>query len=629
MAHDPAEHAADDLEALARRRFGNLSEAEKRLVQAMPQGDVAYCGTSEDDNDPANDPADADGTGGKSKRWDNKRRIRADLIRWLCVNPGVLRRTDPRGIRIHAAAITGGLDLSFATVPFPLTLNRCRLAAGGNFESVTIPRLELDGSWTGSLAADSADVRGDISLANGFSAVGGVSMLGAQIGGDLNCAGGTLRNPGGDALVADDSEIKGSVLLTEGFSAVGEVRMLGAQIRGDLNCSRGTVRNLGGYALAAEYAEIKGRILLTDGFSAVGEVQLGGAQVGREIDCSDASFKNPGGRALSAEGIEVKGDVSFTGEKFSAEGEVGLSGAQIGGDLECERGSFSSLNLYAAIVKKIFSWYSMQNARSTHLDLRNASVGLIHDDNVSWPEKGNLLLDGLVYERITGGPTGAEERLNWLDRQSEFKPQPYRQLAKVLRELGDDDGAKQVLFELEKRVHADDRKRIAHAPFRWFRFSEDIVSNATVGYGIYPARAVWYLCGLTAMGWIVHRRAQRVGAMAPIDKDAYAEFHDNNGKPPARYQPFSPLIYSVENCIPLVKLGQDERWQPDPNPQRVVSPVAQGKFRGVVDSALDFVVRDWAVTPVALRWIRWILIGLGWLLATFFVAGLTGFIKVG
>jgi hypothetical protein len=150
---------------------------------------------------------------------------------------------------------------------------------------------------------------------------------------------------------------------------------------------------------------------------------------------------------------------------------------------------------------------------------------------------------------------------------------------------------------------------------------------AASGYGIYPRWAIWYLGGLAALGWIVHRRAQRVGAMAPTDKDAYAEFR--KGRTPAHYQPFNPLIYSIENCIPLVKLGQDERWQPDPNPQRCAPPVAGGKLRRVLDSALDPFVPDWAMTPAALRWIRWIMIGLGWLLATFFVAGLSGIIRTG
>jgi hypothetical protein len=361
-----------------------------------------------------------------------------------------------------------------------------------------------------------------------------------------------------------------------------------------------------------------------NGFSAVGEVRLLGAQIGGDLVCTDGTFKSQGGEGLSADDAEVKGNV-FLNDSFSA-GKVRMRGAHIVGGLECGGGTFSALDLYKATIKGTFGWHDVKSA-NMQLDFRNASVGAIWDDQASWPDRGNLLLDGFVYEIISSGPTGAEERLEWLDRQGVFKPQPYRQLAKVLRERGDDGGAKQVLFELESRARAEDRKRLVHSPVRWLiRSSADVISDATVGYGIYPGRAMWYLCGLTALGWIVHRRAQRVGAMAPTDKDAYAEFLKS--QTPVHYEPFNPLIYSLENCVPLVKLGQDERWQPDPNPQRSVPPVAGGKLRLVVDSVLDFVVRDWAVTPAALRWFRWIMIGLGWLLATFFVAGLTG-IKVG
>jgi hypothetical protein len=560
MADDSARHA-DDLEALARRRFGKLSEAEERLVRAAPEGEVATCGPNSDDKSPAND-------------WESEREIRAELMRWLCVDREASKRIDPRGIQVYAAKITNKLDLSRATVPFPLRFSRCRLATDADLSYVTIPELNLDGSSTGSLRANGADVRGNVFLRDGFSADGEVALMGAQIGGNLECRGGTFKQ----ALTADRIKVEGDVVLSR-LSAEGEVRLIAAQIGSELNCSNG-------------------------------------------------NFKNPGHTALYAEGARVEGAV-LMGDGFHAEGDVVLVGAQLGEGLTCKGGTFSRLDLRLATVKGIFIWsvINRKNGRNTELDLMNASVGSIVDDEASWPDRGNLFLDGFVYERFWGGPTDARTRLEWLDRQRKFTPQPYRQLAKVLREMGDDEGAKKVLFELEKRSRAEDRRRIVHAPVRWFRFGEDVVSDATVGYGIYPGKAIWYLGGLTALGWIVHRRAQRVGAMAPTDKDAYDEFR--KGQSPVPYQPFNPLIYSVENCIPLVRLGQDERWQPDPDPQRLARPVAGGRFWRVVDLVLDFLVPDWAVTPVALRWFRWIMIGLGWLLATFFVAGLTGVIKVG
>jgi hypothetical protein len=109
-------------------------------------------------------------------------------------------------------------------------------------------------------------------------------------------------------------------------------------------------------------------------------------------------------------------------------------------------------------------------------------VGAIWDDEPSWPGQGSLDLDGFVYGGFFGGPTDAPTRLRWLDRQGQFKPQPYRQLAKVLRELGDDEGAKRVLLEREGRARAAERRRLI-APARWLHFAEDTLPYATVGYG--------------------------------------------------------------------------------------------------------------------------------------------------
>jgi hypothetical protein len=95
----------DDLEALARARFGALSQAEQKLLRAAPKGEVAWCGPSAKDDDPANDPAKAD-------EWGPEREIHAKVIRWLCRDRDAASAVDPVGIQVHAARITGGLDLS-------------------------------------------------------------------------------------------------------------------------------------------------------------------------------------------------------------------------------------------------------------------------------------------------------------------------------------------------------------------------------------------------------------------------------------------------------------------------------------------------------------------------------------
>src|SRR5712671_1862962 len=171
MADASGQHAKG-LEGLVPQRLGvSLSVAERRLLRAAPKGEYAVCGPTDDAKDPANDPAKAD-------NWCPEREVRSDLIRWLCIDTEASKTVDPRGIRIYGAKITDKLDLSNATVPFPLGLYRCRLAEEARLEYVRIPALELWGSSTGSINADGAEVRGDFFLSRGFSALGQVRLLG-------------------------------------------------------------------------------------------------------------------------------------------------------------------------------------------------------------------------------------------------------------------------------------------------------------------------------------------------------------------------------------------------------------------------------------------------------------------
>jgi len=69
------------------------------------------------------------------------------------------------------------------------------------------------------------------------------------------------------------------------------------------------------------------------------------------------------------------------------------------------------------------------------------------DDAECWPKAGMLFLDGFQYEEIAyGSPVGWKDRLVWLERQEEFVPGPYEQLAKVYRARRDAHAARKVLI---------------------------------------------------------------------------------------------------------------------------------------------------------------------------------------
>jgi len=181
--------------------------------------------------------------------------------------------------------------------------------------------------------------------------------------------------------------------------------------------------------------------------------------------------------------------------------------------------------------------------------------------------------------------------------QQPFTPGPYRQLAKVMRNAGVDRGAVRVLFTMEDRLWKEEHPfpaGLLRLPLKW-----------VVGYGYYPLRALAGLVLLVMIGWGIFFGAKSAGALVPKEQRAY-EFYKANGRAPAHYAPLSPLVYSIENSVPLVKLGQIDNWQPDPN-----RPGDVPAFN----------------SPRLLFGFQWLQVLLGWILATLFVAGVTGIVQ--
>ncbi len=302
-----------DLKSRAQELFNDLSFAETRLVEAAPNGQFAVCGPNSQDSDPANSPRNAD-------HWGDERGIRADLVRWICRDPSAKDLVDPRGLQIYGAKLVGVLDLSQVCVPFPLALVRCRVTEEILLRAVEIPLLAFDGSWVCAIKADGADVKGGVTLRNGFRAVQQVRFHRARIGVDLDCGGGTFVNPPragaeGSALAADGATFGGGIFLNNGFHAEGEVRLSRAHIRGDLDCSGGTFHNRGsqtavgsGTALNGDGINVVGSIFLR-GIRCEGEVRLPRAKVGGDVDCGGARISNPflWGPAGSAGAITIEG----------------------------------------------------------------------------------------------------------------------------------------------------------------------------------------------------------------------------------------------------------------------------------------------------------------------------------
>jgi hypothetical protein len=257
--------------------------------------------------------------------------------------------------------------------------------------------------------------------------------------------------------------------------------------------------------------------------------------------------------------------------------------------------------LFGATVKQTLAWIGLDKNSPVRLDLRHASVGVIGDDEQSWPRKGNLLLDGFVYEKIGEGPTDAGKRLQWLARQPDgFVPQPYRQLAKVLREAGDDAGARDVLIAMENA-------RLRHGTLSFTQRVVAWILRLTVGYGYKPLRALWYIAFFVLLGTMLFSWGRNSNVIVAV-----------TGKyTPAPYQSFNPFVYSLENFLPLVNLRMAEYWMPDANaaPTPLLLPFSD----------------TLAPAPLwlgsFLRWYLWLHILLGWFFASMLIAGVTGLVR--
>jgi hypothetical protein len=262
-----------------------------------------------------------------------------------------------------------------------------------------------------------------------------------------------------------------------------------------------------------------------------------------------------------------------------------------------------------AAIKRGFIWVGVQDPARARLTLESASVGTLLDDSASWPTPGNLILGGLVYERFSVlAPRAAGMRLDWLARQKTFARQPYLQVAKVLRDEGDEKGARHVCYQMECRGA---RSADSFAGRTW-----DRVLRYVVGYGYYPGRALLCLGFLVVLGFLYFTLGFYCRGVVPTEENAYARFI-RAGSLPDNYVRFHAAFYSIENSVPLIRLGQADLWEPAPGP-RARDSSARGPGRRLIGHL---------VSPGLLFWVRLIQMGLGWFFATMGIAAVTGLVR--
>jgi hypothetical protein len=376
-------------------------------------------------------------------------------------------------------------------------------------------------------------------------------------------------------------KVESGVALRAGFTANGRVRLIGARLGANFDCNGGIFKGTDGEALLADSMKLDGSVLLNQGFKAQGEVRLLGAEIGGNLSCDAGQFVNPGKAALTADRAKVEGNI-FLNDRFFAQGRVSLPSATING---------------------FFVWRGVQQPAETILDLRSAHIATLVFGRDSWPSPGKLFLHGLTYDFLDDQQTfGAETWIQWLRLQPSqpFRPQPYEQLASVLRKDGQDGDAK--LVQYAKELDRARRSRLTWSQVPWYR-----IFGPMIGYGYKPWRAFWMSLIVIFFGaWLFGVGAAH-GIMVPSKPEGFVINKDDTQEFSPNYPQFAPFMYSLDTFTPLISLDQADYWLPAANrgALRALGPI---EFR----------------TGALLRIYMWFHIVAGWTLSTLLFVGLTG-----
>jgi hypothetical protein len=365
----------------------------------------------------------------------------------------------------------------------------------------------------------------------------------------------------------------------------------------EINLSDSKIRflNLHGtkvVSLNAQGIYCKSDIFLRGGFEANGIIDFISAQIGDSLDCSNGKFNSR--YALNFTSTKINGSV-FLNDNFESNGKVSFHSSYIG------------KSLIFTNAKKI-AYLNLESAHISRLDFDINNVETID-------------LDGFVYEHLDMTEQDLTSPAKWLEKmpkENDFKPQPYKQLAKVLRNMGHNKDADDTMIKYNEQLTKKD-----FSPFKW-------IYGKTAGYGYKPMNIFWTMFSIWLVCGLFYLNASKVAVFAPnnplvFQKKDYYECHiEENGtalsdrwnhekynttnnwvlneKLEGEYTTFNPFWYSLDVILPIVDLQVEKDW---------------GQYVSM---------NNWTLNDFT-RWLMWFEIIVGWMYSLILVAILSGLAK--
>ena len=406
----------------------------------------------------------------ESEGWSDKRVLSPDFLETILLFDPFRNALHRQGVRIVGAWFRQPIEMENGRITHHLWLEKCRIEKEVKLSRLECPGLSFDGS---------------VFLRK-------PSLAGAWIKGQLDMSKVKCR----DDLDLTTLRVDGSFLMCEG-AELKNVNLGGARIGGQFSLASSTFRgDLNMNALEVGYSL----------FMCRGQVD------GRK---EPAEF-----REIKLDFARIGGSLKLYGSIFR--GEINLTGTRIDRKLEIDNASLPQ-TLWKSGVKLV---------------LVNTRVGTLvsNMESGNWPSR--LALNGFTYSCLRGPRVGdtisylgaleKEKFENWLQKDETYTPQPYRQLAGILSEMGHQDKANAILY------CGKDRERREAPAARAFGLS---VLKYTIGYGFgyrYFLSLLWII-GITCFGAIVFSTT-REGA---------------------QYSFWQGLGYSFDLLLPLIEI---DKW---------------------------------------------------------------------
>ncbi|MFQ5965915.1 MAG: hypothetical protein ACE5KZ_16745 [Candidatus Scalinduaceae bacterium] len=323
----------------------------------------------------------------------------------------------------------------------------------------------------------------------------------------------------------DSLQIESHLLIRDG-SEFREVDLRSAKIGGQLSIISSKFKG----KMNMNNMQVKSQLLIRDGVE-FSDVDLSGATIGC-IDMRETNFSG----MLDMDSIQVGSHLLM--RNSNVEEQLKLIFAKIGGGLDISGSILSSLDLTNTRINNELClgssvYIPTKWENGSKLILRNTEVGALQDLPDAWPDE--LELVGFTYTRL--GDFGVGESYSiakrdiswmkeWLEKQASYSPQPYEQLGNILREAGYKNKAIDILFEGKKR-----ERREASTWLTWFNLT---LQHIFVGYGYRFRFTFFWVIALTLIGAIV----------------LWA-----TGQGLANGMPYG-LSYSLDKLLPIIRLNE-------------------------------------------------------------------------